>query len=250
MLIRVAGTIFSAHPKTLVRAPVVFGGGVGAGLLLVLVFLVVFVETGGLGLDRSHEGSRAETRCMVSRLPGAASSCSHQAHAVCVWCSYRTSWACWQSKEGRRGGRGGRQTGRPRRFQSRAWGSPPNQAETRPLERLAGQLVTWAPPAIPCKQAHRPQQRLSKSKPRASRCPAWQGSLRLGNWTERFVSRFAHFHPLARSRRVPLRCTPCRATYDDGTDGLDGPSRLQRRTVETRSSCPSRVGNGWVVWYC
>jgi hypothetical protein len=50
--VRLTGTtIFSAQPKTLSRAPGALGAGLGC-------------------LDRSHEGSRAETRCMASRLPG------------------------------------------------------------------------------------------------------------------------------------------------------------------------------------
>jgi hypothetical protein len=54
-----AGTIFSAQPKRLLRAagalgPAVVGEGAG-----------VVVEEGLLCLDRSHEGSRAETRCMA-----------------------------------------------------------------------------------------------------------------------------------------------------------------------------------------
>lgn len=63
VLFRVAGTIFSAHPKTLSRAPGVFAGVGGAGA--------------GVGaeevdcLERSHEGSSVETRNMASRLPSA-----------------------------------------------------------------------------------------------------------------------------------------------------------------------------------
>jgi hypothetical protein len=54
VLFRLVGTIFSAHPKTLSRAP---GVRAGAGVLDAL---------GVLCLDRSHEGSKAETRCMAA----------------------------------------------------------------------------------------------------------------------------------------------------------------------------------------
>ena len=66
-LMRLPGTdIFSAHPRTFSRAKGVdldFGAGAG----------VILDEAGALAiLDRSHEGSKAETRCMADSTGRAA----------------------------------------------------------------------------------------------------------------------------------------------------------------------------------
>lgn len=53
VLLRLPGAIFPAHPKTLPRA----SGEV--------VLAAVVGDVALFGLDRSHEGSRAETRCMA-----------------------------------------------------------------------------------------------------------------------------------------------------------------------------------------
>jgi len=44
-------------------------------VLLVLLVLLPLLDPGVLCLDRSHEGSKAVTRYMVSRLPDGASTC-------------------------------------------------------------------------------------------------------------------------------------------------------------------------------
>lgn len=55
--------IFSAHPKTLSRANgVLLAGLAAAGSVLVVVAAVILLL---FALERSHEGSSAETRCMA-----------------------------------------------------------------------------------------------------------------------------------------------------------------------------------------
>ncbi len=87
------------NPQTLSRALGVLGGGAGLlGLLPGLVGLIGLlgsVKAAGalLCLDRSHEGSRAETRCMASRVDGPAPQLLCVVRGVSgLWCA--VVWWC------------------------------------------------------------------------------------------------------------------------------------------------------------
>jgi hypothetical protein len=81
MLIRLAGAMVWAHPKTLSRASgVVLLAAVVAAVVVGWVLLL-------FALDLSHEGSRAETRCMAGS--SGAAALVHQSHeltATAVMC--------------------------------------------------------------------------------------------------------------------------------------------------------------------